>query len=82
MPPSAFGLISLGRGEIDDAFRWFDRAIDVRDPHIIPLRNYPVLDPVRTDPRYHALLVKLNLSGRSPLAGHGAMQLADLPDSV
>jgi hypothetical protein len=33
-----------------------------RDPHVIPIRCYPVVGAVRADPRYGALLAKLNLA--------------------
>ncbi len=38
-----------------------DRAIDERDPMIIPIKSYPFLDPLRSDPRFTALLRKMNL---------------------
>ena len=61
VPPTALALISLGLGDIEGMFHWFDLAIAVRDPHVIPLRSYPCLQPFRADPRYHTLLAKLNL---------------------
>jgi tetratricopeptide (TPR) repeat protein len=62
VPPFSIGVISLGLGEIDSAFRWLDRAVDVRDPLVIPILSYPFLDPVRGDARYRSLLVKMNLA--------------------
>jgi len=59
--PTSFAWIHLGLGEIDDAFRWMDRAIDRNDGWIPALKSYPFLDPLRADPRFHALLRKLNL---------------------
>jgi len=69
--PSALALISLGLGDIDETFRWFDRAIDERDPHVIPVQCYPVLGPIRTDPRYRVLLAKLNMTESAPLTVRG-----------
>ena len=60
--PFAFALMSLGLGDVDRAFIWMDNAIDVRDPFVVPLRNYPFLDPLRSDPRFTALLTKMNLA--------------------
>ncbi len=37
-----------------------DRAVDGRDRMIIPLQSYLFLDPIRADPRYVALLKKMN----------------------
>ena len=60
--PTALALVALGLGDLDDAFRWLDRAVDVRDPHVIPLRCYPPLGVLRADARYGALLARLRLS--------------------
>jgi TolB-like protein len=60
VPPSSFAWTHYGLGEIDQAFRWMDRAVDGRDQMMMPIQSYPFLDPVRTDPRYVALLRKLN----------------------
>ena len=59
--PTSFAWIHLGLGEIDQAFTWMERAIDERDPIIIPIKSYSFLDPLRNDPRFAALLRKMNL---------------------
>jgi tetratricopeptide (TPR) repeat protein len=59
--PTSFAWIHLGLGEIDQAYTWMERAIDDRDPIIIPIKTYPFLDPLRGDSRFHALLRKMNL---------------------
>ncbi len=64
VPPSSFAWIHLGLGNVDDAFLWMDRAIDARDPMMMPIKSFPFLDPFRADPRYHALLRKMNLADR------------------
>jgi len=61
MPPSTFAFGHVGLGDWDAAFEWLDRAIEIRDPLVMPIRTYVFLDPVRTDPRYHALLKKMRL---------------------
>jgi serine/threonine protein kinase len=61
VPPSCFAWIHLELGNADDAFQWMDRAIDARDPMMMPIQSYPFLDSFRSDPRYHALLQKMNL---------------------
>jgi tetratricopeptide (TPR) repeat protein len=61
VPPSSFASIHLGLGDIDQAFVWMNRAVDMRDPMIIPIKTYPFLDPLRADPRFTALLRKMNL---------------------
>lgn len=60
VPPSSLAWTYYGLGEVDEAFAWMDRAVDARDYMMIPLQSYPFLDPVRSDPRYLALLKKMN----------------------
>jgi eukaryotic-like serine/threonine-protein kinase len=62
LPPFSVALIQIGLGDWDQAFAWMDRAIDERDPIIMPIKSFPFLDPVRSDPRYTALLTRMNLS--------------------
>jgi hypothetical protein len=53
------------RGEIDQAFLWLDRAIASRDPGIaFYLPNDPMLAKLKHDPRYAALLRKLDFPER------------------
>jgi TolB-like protein len=59
--PTSFAWIHVGLGEIDDAFIWLERSIDQGDAFIIPIKTYPFLDPLRADPRFLALLRKMNL---------------------
>jgi len=61
VPPSSFAWIHLGLGNVGEAFTWMERAIDARDPMVMPIKSYPFLDPLRTDPRFRALLRKMNL---------------------
>ncbi len=59
--PTAFLWILVGLGEFDNALVWIERAIDDRDPMIIPIKTYPCLDPLRSNPRFQALVCKMNL---------------------
>ncbi len=59
--PTCFAFIHLGLEEIDETFHWMERAIDDRDPIMIPIKTYPFLDPLRADTRFTALLRKMNL---------------------
>jgi TolB-like protein/Tfp pilus assembly protein PilF len=61
VPPSSFAWIHIGLGEIDSAFEWLDRAVDGRDQLMMPIKSYAFLDPLRPDPRFAALLCKMNL---------------------
>ena len=45
----------------DRAFTALAKAFDVKDPGLTGLKTDPFLDPIRADPRYAALLKRLNL---------------------
>ncbi len=61
VPPSCFAWIYLGLGEIDAAFEWLNRAVEECDQFMMPIKSYGFFDPIRADPRFHALLRKMNL---------------------
>jgi TolB-like protein/DNA-binding winged helix-turn-helix (wHTH) protein/thioredoxin-like negative regulator of GroEL len=49
------------RGELDQAFAWLERAQRQRDMGLMALKTDPIMNNLRGDPRYKALLVKMNL---------------------
>src|SRR5215472_3273923 len=49
------------RNQYDEAFEWLDRAYAQRDSGLIGTKVEPLLKSLRHDPRYAALLKKLNL---------------------
>jgi TolB-like protein/Flp pilus assembly protein TadD len=59
--PTSFAWVHLGLGEIDQAFAWMEKALYRNDEWVHPLKVYPFLDPVRSDPRYQKLLRDLSL---------------------
>jgi hypothetical protein len=46
---------------VDQAFEWFDIAYEIHDPLLPWMRSDPQLDNVRDDPRFNAMLDRLNL---------------------
>jgi hypothetical protein len=60
-PPTSRAWIHLGLGETDQAFEEMERAIEQRDPIIMPILSFPHLDSVRPDTRFAILLEKMNL---------------------
>ena len=62
LPPSTLALGHVGLEDWDAAFHWWDRAVEVRDPLVVPVKTFPFFDPVRGDPRYRAILRRMNLS--------------------
>jgi TolB-like protein/Tfp pilus assembly protein PilF len=63
VPPTSFAWIHLGLGETDCAFEWLDRAVDGSDQFIMPIKSYWIFDPIRSDPRFGALLRRMRLDG-------------------
>ena len=49
------------RNQTDEAFEWLDRAYAQRDPSMMSTKVEPLLKSLHNDPRYAALLKKLNL---------------------
>ncbi|HSD68126.1 MAG TPA: hypothetical protein VLB07_01175 [Woeseiaceae bacterium] len=53
------------RNEVDEAFRWLDRAYEKHDGAMIEVRMFKVLfEPLQDDPRWHALVEKLGISDK------------------
>ncbi len=66
VPPLAFALACLGAGD-DRVFEWLGKAIDARDPAVTQLPSMPFYDGIHDDPRFKALLARMNLApGPSP----------------
>lgn len=55
-------LIEASLGDKNTAFRWLDRAFENRDVGLVYLKVDPSLDPLRTDPRFSALLQRVGLT--------------------
>lgn len=55
-------LVHAALGDRDRAFKSLDQAIDKREWFVGMLRVDPLLDPLRSDPRYEGLLRRVGLS--------------------
>jgi hypothetical protein len=58
--PEGIASVYAFRGEKDRAFEWLDRAYEARD-HLYLITGNPLYKNREGDPRYKALLRKLNL---------------------
>jgi len=47
------------RGEKDRAFEWLERCLQIHDAGMVRLQYDPAMDPLRSDPRYAALVAKM-----------------------
>jgi TolB-like protein len=60
--PFGIGLAHAYRGESDDAVRWLEKAYESRDADFILFAlSHPLLEPLRSDSRFKALIRKMNL---------------------
>jgi TolB-like protein/Flp pilus assembly protein TadD len=60
--PAALEIACVACGEIDRAYRWLDKGVEERDLLTLLCAQSPMLPKFQSDPRYHALLQKMNLS--------------------
>lgn len=58
--------IYLGLSDFDNAFEWLEKAYEERDSNLIYVTVVPFFDPVRSDPRYKKLLIKMGLENLVP----------------
>lgn len=65
-PAAVIGAGYAALGELDSAFAWMDRAYEDRDSFLIWLRVSPLVDPLRRDPRFDALLRRTWLRRSAP----------------
>jgi len=61
VPPYHIAWLYLVLGKNDQGFKWLDKAVKERDSELLNLKVDPRLDPIRSDPRFKALLKKVGL---------------------
>jgi len=59
--PRDIGFIYVGLGDNDQAFSWFDRAIEEGCASLAALKVGPEYDPIRSDPRFAELLRRVGI---------------------
>ena len=62
VPATCFAIVHLGLGENDRALEWLEAGMERRQMSLSALKVHPVYDPLRQEPRFLALLVRLGLS--------------------
>jgi TolB-like protein/Tfp pilus assembly protein PilF len=60
--------ITAQLGDADRAFEWLERAYDQRTQALISLGVSPLYDPLRSDPRFGALLQRIGIAGLAAAA--------------
>ncbi len=61
VPSLYVALIYIGLRDNDQAFAWLDKAYEERSEYLVYLPTEPMADPLRSDPRFPALLERLGL---------------------
>ena len=54
-------IVHAGLGDKDQAFAWLDRAYEERSQFLVDLKFIPILDPLRSDPRFADLVRRVGL---------------------
>jgi TolB-like protein/Tfp pilus assembly protein PilF len=62
VPATFVARLHAQLGEKHAAFEWAGKAFEHRDPNLLSVKVDPTFDSLRSDPRYPALLQKMNLA--------------------
>ena len=61
VPAKYIARIYIALGDKDKAFEWFDKT-----GRIGSIKNDPMLDPIRDDPRFQIFVERMNFPGNAP----------------
>ncbi len=61
IPPSYIGIVWMGLGDKNQAFAWLEKGFQGRSEHMLYLGLEPLVDPLRSDPRFDSLLKRVGL---------------------
>lgn len=61
IPPTYFGILYAGLGDKDQALAWLEKAFEERADLLTWLNVEPMMDDVRSDPRFHDLIRRIGL---------------------
>jgi TolB-like protein/DNA-binding winged helix-turn-helix (wHTH) protein/Tfp pilus assembly protein PilF len=61
VPPSYLAIVWMALGDKDQALSWLSRAYQDRSEHNLYLGLEPLVDPLRSDPRFLALIKNIGL---------------------
>jgi tetratricopeptide (TPR) repeat protein len=61
VPSFHLAIVYAGLGDKDQAFAWLDRAFDERSPYLLHLKVDPILDLLRSDPRFAELVRRVGV---------------------
>jgi tetratricopeptide (TPR) repeat protein len=61
VPPYFLGLVHAALGDKDVAFSWLEKAYEQHDLYLVRLKVEPMMDSLRSDPRFEKLLNRMHL---------------------
>ena len=61
VPSTSFAIVHLGLADHSRALDWLERACDQREVPLTLIGVHPLYDPLRTEPRFQALLKRVGL---------------------
>jgi tetratricopeptide (TPR) repeat protein len=61
VPSFHFAIVHTGLGDRDRAFAWLDKAFEERSQFLVDLKFIPILDPLRSDPRFAELVRRVGV---------------------
>ena len=59
--PAALVNVYIGLGDKEQAFVWLEKAYEERSNYLAWLKVFPILDPIRSDPRFADLVRRVGL---------------------
>jgi tetratricopeptide (TPR) repeat protein len=59
--PAYLAIVYTGLGDKDQAFAWLEKSYQDRSEHMLYLKVEPLVDPLRSDPRFESLLKGVGL---------------------
>jgi TolB-like protein/Flp pilus assembly protein TadD len=74
VPPVALAGIHSSLGETDKAFGRLEQAFSERSPYLCSLAVEKWFDPIRSDPRFGAMVARLGLAGTVPPESVGLLR--------
>jgi hypothetical protein len=60
VPAHGVAQAYVALGEREKAFTWLEKAVEDRSPQLVRLKVDPLVDPLRSDPRFQDLLRRMN----------------------
>jgi TolB-like protein/DNA-binding winged helix-turn-helix (wHTH) protein/Flp pilus assembly protein TadD len=54
-----YATIYAQRGDLGEALNWLETALRLRDPFLLLLKTDPLMDPLRNEPRFQAVIQEL-----------------------